>query len=68
MWEYRYYSNNGYTKYSVNYKLLDNNYDGINIVYTNSNDWYHMLCIIDNIIYDIDKLKDLTVINVYRNK
>ena len=50
-------------------KLKSINYDGVNIVYGLKGDWYHMVCIIDNKIYDkhgYDDLKDLIVIKVYK--
>ena len=49
--------------------LLDNNYDGINLVYSFYDEWYHMVCIIDNTIYDkfdLDRLKNLKIIKVYK--
>lgn len=49
--------------------LLDNNYDGVNLVYSYYNEWYHMVCIIDNVIYDkfdLDRLKNLKIIKVYK--
>lgn len=49
--------------------LLDNNYDGVNLVYSYHDEWYHMVCIIDNIIYDkfdLDRLKNLKIIKVYK--
>lgn len=49
--------------------LLENDYNGVNIVYSNYNDWYHMVCIIDNVIYDkfdLDRLKNLKVIKAYK--
>lgn len=49
--------------------LLDNDYNDINLVYSYYDDWYHMMCIIDNVIYDkfdLDRLKNLKVIKVYK--
>ena len=66
-----YLLNNGYKEINI-YKdtyLLDNKYDDVNLVYSYSDDWYHMICIIDNVIYDkfdLDRLKNLKVIKIYK--
>lgn len=53
-------------------KLLKNiNLKGINIVFAHINDWYHMMCVIDNIIYDkntFDDIKNMKIIKVYKLK
>ena len=52
-------------------KLLENSYTGNNIIFAYYNDWYHMICIIDNVLfdkYDEDKLKDLTINKIYKKK
>ena len=52
-----------------NKNIFDTNYDGINIVYTCMDDWFHLVCIIDNVIYDkksLDELKDLKITRVYK--
>ena len=63
--EHNFYIDNSYN----NKKLSDIFLDGINIVLAYNNDWYHMVCIIDNVIFDkndYNKLKDLKIIKVYR--
>lgn len=50
--------------------IFNNNYKGINILYTYDKDWYHLVCIIDNVIYDscqLSKLENLKVIKIYNN-
>ena len=53
-------------------KLLKNiNLKGINIVFAHINDWYHMMCVINNVIYDksdFNDLKDMKVIKIYKLK
>ena len=42
---------------------------GLNIVLAYKGDWYHMMCIVDNTIYDkqeYDNIKDLKIIKVYK--
>ena len=64
-----------------NYLILDNgfkdkllkdiNLKGINIVFAHINDWYHMMCVINNVIYDksdFNDLKDMKVIKIYKLK
>ena len=49
--------------------LLDLDLMGTNIVFANDNDWYHMICVIDNVIYDkieLEDLKNLKVIKIYK--
>ncbi len=50
-------------------ELLKNvNLKGVNIVLAHLNDWYHMMCVIDNVIYDkksFNELKDMKIIRVY---
>lgn len=44
-------------------------YSGNNIVFGYDKDWYHMICIIDNILYDkydLDKLSNLKIIKIYK--
>ena len=44
-------------------------YNGNNIVFCYDNDWYHMICIIDNTLYDkydLDKLSNLKIIKIYK--
>ena len=44
-------------------------YNGNNIVFCYDKDWYHMICIIDNILYDkydLDKLSNLKIIKIYK--
>lgn len=67
----KYILNNGFTiDESYNGKMLfDCSFSGANLVFTYRDDWYHMICIIDNVIYDrvsIDDLKDLKVIKTYK--
>lgn len=69
----KYLKNNGfYIDDTNNGKLLiDTNFDGINIAYTQDNDWYHLVCIINNTIYDKSSIKDLSnmkIIKVYKQK
>lgn len=48
--------------------ITDINYSGNNIVFCYDKDWYHMICIIDNTLYDkydLYKLKDLKIIKIY---
>ena len=50
-------------------KLFLTNLDGINIAYVYYDDWYHMVCVINNIIYDKnneEELKNLKIIKVYK--
>lgn len=57
-----------------NYKdinVFDIDYQGNNIVFCYDNDWYHMVCIIDNNLFDskdFEKLKNLKIIRIYKNK
>lgn len=51
--------------------LKDISLKGINIVFAYINDWYHMMCVIDDIIYDkssFNDLKDMKVIKIYKLK
>ena len=51
--------------------LKDVNLKGINIVFAHIDDWYHMMCVIDNVIYDksdFNDLKDMKVIKIYELK
>jgi hypothetical protein len=51
--------------------LKDINLKGINIVFAHIDDWYHMMCVIDNVIYDksdFNDLKDMKVIKIYELK
>lgn len=44
-------------------------YSGNNIVFGYDKDWYHMICIIDNTLYDkydLDKLSNLKIIKIYK--
>ena len=60
--------------YNIEDKYKDNNifdieYSDNNIVFAHSDDWYHMVCIIDNVLYDkynIDKLKNMKIIRIYK--
>jgi len=50
--------------------LLELDVKGINIVLAKDNDWYHMICVIDNVIYDknnLEDLKNLKVIKIYKS-
>lgn len=50
------------------YNLFDVDYSGVNVVFCNDNDWYHLVCIIDNVLYDkktYDDLKDMNIIRIY---
>ncbi len=53
-------------------KLLKNiNLKGINIVFAHINNWYHMVCVIDNIVYDkasFEEIKNMKIIKVYKLK
>ncbi len=47
----------------------NSNYEGLNLVFMYEGDWYHMVCVIDNVIYDkfdLDKLKNMKIIKVYK--
>jgi len=55
-----------------NYKdkfLKDISLDGNNIVFAHKDNWYHMISVIDNVIYDknsMSDLEDLKIIKVYK--
>lgn len=49
--------------------LFDIVLEGNNVVLAHDNDWYHLICVIDNVIYDKctkDELKNMKVIKVYK--
>lgn len=51
--------------------LKDIDLNGVNIVFAHINDWYHMMCAIDNVLYDkypFDDVKDMKIIKVYKLK
>lgn len=51
--------------------LKDINLNGVNIVFAHVNDWYHMMCVIDNIVYDkasFEEIKNMKIIKVYKLK
>ena len=61
--------------------IVDNNFEGkllkdiglngINLVLAYVNDWYHMICVIDKVIYDnntFDDVKNMKIIKVYKLK
>ena len=68
----KYMNNYNFSKID-NYDIdfLKNKFNGINIIYAKDKDWYHMICVIDNIIYDkfdLEKLKNMKIINVYKKQ
>lgn len=43
----------------------------VNVVFGHVGDWYHMVCVIDDVIYDkngFDELRDMKIIKVYKRK
>ena len=64
------FSNNFIINNEYNGKLIkDISLDDLNIVLAFKDNWYHMMCIINNIIYDkktYDEVKDLEIIKIYR--
>lgn len=51
--------------------LKDANLKGINIVFAHKDDWYHMICVIDNIAYDkysFEEIKNMKIIKIYKLK
>ena len=64
-----YLINNNYVIKEYNDTLITNiDYIGNNIVFAYNNDWYHMVCIINNTLYDkydLEKLQNLKIIKVY---
>lgn len=49
--------------------LFDIFLEGNNVVLVHDKDWYHLICVIDNVIYDKctkDELKNMKVIKIYR--
>lgn len=57
---------------SLKDKLLkDVSLKGINVVFAYDNDWYHMMCVIDDVIYDktsFDEVKNMKIIKIYKKK
>ena len=52
-----------------NKNLLNTNLIGTNIAYVKDKDWHHMVCVIDNTLYDkhdLNKLENMKIIKVYR--
>ncbi len=51
--------------------LLDTNLVGTNIAYAKDKSWYHLVCIIDNCVYDkasLEELSNMRIIKIYRLK
>ena len=49
--------------------LLNTNLTGTNIAYVKDKSWYHLICVIDNKIYDkasLEALSNMTIIKVYK--
>ena len=52
-----------------NKNLLITNLEGVNIVYAKSKDWHHLVCVIDNKVFDkasLDDLSNMTILKVYK--
>ena len=50
-------------------QLFDTNLIGTNIVYAKDKNWYHMMCVIDNTIFDNhtkEELDNMQIIKVYK--
>ena len=66
------FKNNFVIDNSYKNKLLkDINLNGVNIVFAHVNDWYHMMCVIDNVVYDkasFEEIKNMKIIKVYKLK
>ncbi len=64
------FKNNFIINNNYNNKLIkDISLEGLNIVLAYKDDWYHMMCVIDNTIYDkknYDDIKDLRIIKIYK--
>ena len=72
VWDKYLSKNNFYIVNTYNGKnLLDTNLTGVNIAYVKDNTWHHLVCVIDNKIYDKATLKDLSnmrIIKVYKQR
>ncbi len=69
----RYLLENGFkVDETLKNKLLkDVSLKGVNVVFAHDNDWYHMMCVINDVIYDnstFDKIKNMKIIKIYKLK